>query len=151
MARQWMAKGLSDLTKCTICIDVFSDPRILPCVHTFCLKCLLNCMTDRQPGDDMPCPLCRTLFTIPDDGLSGLQKNFFMEEAISLRKISAEEEATHMLCDECSCRDAAGPSEAKSSTKRCFECQQNDRDHCPHYSQYRRSAQSDEERHGQDH
>jgi len=81
----------------------------------------------------MPCPLCRKEFTIPDDGLSKLQKNFFMSKLlISARNLSAEE-AGHILCDVCS-SDETRPSEATSSAKQatryCFRCQQNFCDHC---------------------
>jgi len=27
-------------SECAICKEVFTDPRVLPCVHTFCLKCI---------------------------------------------------------------------------------------------------------------
>jgi len=67
MARKLLVdKELDDMTECSICTEVFTDPRVLPCIHTFCLKCLLNYGKDRQPGDHMPCPLCRKEFTIPD-------------------------------------------------------------------------------------
>ena len=81
-------KELADLTECPICSEVFKDHRILPCLHTFCLSCLLNCGKDRQPGDGMPCPLCRQQFTIPPDGLAHIQKNFFMNKLIHIRKLS---------------------------------------------------------------
>jgi len=81
-------KELDDMTECSICTEVFTDPRVLPCIHTFCLECLLNCGKDRQPRDRMPCPLCRKEFTIPDDGLSGVQKNFFMEKLLHFRQFS---------------------------------------------------------------
>jgi len=80
MARKLaVEKEVDDMTECPICNELFTDPRVLPCIHTFCLKCLENYGKDRPPGDDMPCPLCRKEFTIPDDGLSGIQKDFFME------------------------------------------------------------------------
>ena len=124
---------VKELTECTICTEVFTDPRVLPCQHTFCLKCLMNYGKDRQPGDDMPCPLCRKEFTIPDDGLSGMQKNFFMEKLLSARKLSAGEEAGHIPCDVCS-SDEGRPSEAtspaKPATKHCLQCQQNYCDQC---------------------
>jgi len=118
-----VAKELYDITECSICTGMFIDSRVLPCQHTFCLKCLVNYGKDRQPGDGMPCLLCRKEFTIPDDGLSGMQKNILMERLLSARKLSAGEEAGHTLCDECS-SDEARPSEETSSanpaTKRCF-------------------------------
>jgi len=36
----------------------------------------------------MPCPLCRKEFTIPDDGLTGLVKNFYIERLIRARNLS---------------------------------------------------------------
>ena len=86
------AKELDDMTECSICTEVFTDPRVLPCIHSFCLKCLLNYGKDRQPGDSMPWPLCSKEFTISDDGLSGMQKNFFMEKLLHARKLSVGEE-----------------------------------------------------------
>ena len=89
------------MTECSICTEVFTDPRVLPCIHTFCLKCLLNYGNDRQHGDRLPCPLCREEFTIPIDGLSGLQKNFFIEKLLHVRKLSAGQEAQQMnMCEQ---------------------------------------------------
>jgi len=128
-----VVKELDDMTECCICNEMFTDPRILPCVHTFCLNCLMSYGKDKQPGDDMPCPLCRKEFIIPADGLSGMQKNFFMEKLVSARKLSAGEEAGHIICDVCS-SDEVRPSEAtaqaKPATKHCLQCQQNYCDHC---------------------
>ena len=89
-----VVKELNDIMECCICTEVFTDPRGLPCQHTFCSKCLMDYGKEKQPGDCMPCPQCRKEFTIPADGLSGIQKNFFMDKLItSVRKLSAGEEA----------------------------------------------------------
>jgi len=92
----------------------------------------MNYGKDRQPGDDMACPLCRKEFTIPDDPLSGMQKSF-VEKLLSSGKLSAGEEAGHILCDVCS-SDEGRPSEAtspaKPATKHCLQCQQNYCDQC---------------------
>jgi len=47
----------------------------------------------------MPCPLCRKEFTIPANGLQGIQKSFLMENLVSARKLSAGEEAGRILCE----------------------------------------------------
>ena len=40
--------------KCSICLEFFSDPRVLPCLHTYCLKCLQGLVSDRK--SDLSCP-----------------------------------------------------------------------------------------------
>ena len=122
-----------DMTECCICTEVFSDPRVLPCQHTFCLQCLVDYGRDKQPGDDVACPLCRKEFTIPAEGLSGTQKNYDLEKLLSARKLSAAEGVGQILCDVCS-GDEARPNEATSSAKpatnHCFQCQQNYCEQC---------------------
>lgn len=46
-----MAEGL----RCPVCLDLLMNPHSLPCNHTFCLHCLLNCFGTGV----MACPLCR--------------------------------------------------------------------------------------------
>ena len=76
---------LKDMTECSICMDEFSDPRMLPCIHTFCFKCLERTGQDKQPGDIMACPLCRKEFKLPEKGIGGIQKNFFMESLVNMQ------------------------------------------------------------------
>jgi len=124
---------VKELTECSICTEEFTDPRVLPCHHTFCLDCLMNYARDRRPGDRMPCPLCRQEFTIPASGLAAIQKSFIMEKLLSASRPSAGEELRHgerrsIPCDVCS-------SEATSSAPQAMNClvnrsQQNYLDHC---------------------
>jgi len=58
--------------ECPICLEVLKDPRLLDCIHSFCLKCLERYCRDSVEGDDMPCPLCKHEFHIPKDGVAGL-------------------------------------------------------------------------------
>jgi len=120
------------MTECSICTEVFTDPRGLPCIHTFCLKCLLDYgkRLNKQPGDSMACPMCRKEFTIPDDGLAGIQKNFFMEKLVHVRKLSASQEAQHIACDVCSSDEASAGETAKPASKYCVQCQQNYCEQC---------------------
>lgn len=46
---------LEETLTCPICFDLFDDPRLLPCSHTFCWKCLTS-------HSVLICPLCRYRF-----------------------------------------------------------------------------------------
>jgi len=136
-------KELDDMTECFICTEVFTDPRVLPCIHTFCLKCLLNYGKDSHPGDRLPCPLCKEEFTIPDDGLSGMQKNFFMEKLLHVRKLSAEQKVQHIIpCDGCSSDEASASETVKPASMFCVQCQQNYCEQCSLYHRKMKSSSS---------
>ncbi len=45
-----------DLT-CPICCEIFKDPVVLKCSHSFCAACLQQYWTQGRSRD---CPLCRT-------------------------------------------------------------------------------------------
>ena len=81
---------IRDITKCPICLDDCEDPRSLPCLHTFCLKCIRQHCEFKHPGDEVECPVCRKEFQIPDKGVEGIQHNFFVDDLISKRKSSEQ-------------------------------------------------------------
>ena len=48
---------------CALCLDVYDDPRLLPCLHTFCKKCLTKTATitsQLKAHTQLSCPTCRT-------------------------------------------------------------------------------------------
>jgi tripartite motif-containing protein 2/3 len=55
---------LMHLITCPICLDMYVDPRMLPCQHTFCKVCLERISEDRWNR----CPQCRKSFRIPFNG-----------------------------------------------------------------------------------
>ena len=85
----WRTKAMAtaaslatDLTTCPICLELFDNPKALPCLHAFCLKCLQDQYNNLSPGDDAPCPMCRKEFQIPPDGLGALQHHFIVQQLI---------------------------------------------------------------------
>lgn len=54
---------LADLLECPICLEQLeSTSRVLPCQHTFCVKCLERIVHSQK---ELRCPECRTLIEIP--------------------------------------------------------------------------------------
>ena len=48
-------KSIEELVSCVLCHDVFEDPRILPCSHTYCRQCIAEHASVN--GDRFSCPL----------------------------------------------------------------------------------------------
>ncbi|XP_068671282.1 tripartite motif-containing protein 2-like [Montipora foliosa] len=62
---------------CSVCTNRFTNPKLLPCLHTFCLHRLQRIQATSGIGDTILCPECRRNFTIPGNGdLSTLLTNF---------------------------------------------------------------------------
>ncbi|XP_018588144.1 tripartite motif-containing protein 59 [Scleropages formosus] len=76
-----------DLT-CSVCYSLFSDPRVLPCSHTFCRACLESVLQVsgnfsiwRPLRIPLKCPNCRSMVELPPSGVDALPIN------VSLRAI----------------------------------------------------------------
>ena len=72
---------------------------MLPCFHTFCLKCIEQYCEKKEEGDALPCPMCRKEFSVPAGGLSKLSVNFFIERLIAVQSASRWNEVVN--CDVC--------------------------------------------------
>ncbi|KFO87951.1 Tripartite motif-containing protein 2, partial [Buceros rhinoceros silvestris] len=61
---------------CSICLDRYKNPKVLPCLHTFCERCLQNYIPAHSLT--LSCPVCRQTSILPEKGVSALQNNFFI-------------------------------------------------------------------------
>ncbi|KAI8493586.1 hypothetical protein Bbelb_285070 [Branchiostoma belcheri] len=57
---------------CSICLELFTRPKMLPCQHTFCQDCLQDHASRRTP---FQCPNCRLQVKLPSEGVVGLPDN----------------------------------------------------------------------------
>lgn len=53
---------IKELLICSLCQDVFENPRQLFCGHSFCLACIRNLATSMQYDPFFKCPVCRFSF-----------------------------------------------------------------------------------------
>ena len=90
-------KSRTDLVlACIVCKDR-SDLRLLPCVHTVCMTCL---MANGGGKERMPCPECRIEFEIPRDGMEEMAVKDFIQKLWDIDRLSKT--LRNSLCDFCS-------------------------------------------------
>ncbi|XP_070549325.1 E3 ubiquitin-protein ligase TRIM33-like [Ptychodera flava] len=65
---------------CAVCFEQFSNPKILPCHHTFCESCLHVII--EESVEKISCPLCKKTCQLTIDGVSTLKDNTYMQSLI---------------------------------------------------------------------
>ena len=63
---------------CPICLESLRSPLSLPCLHNFCRDCLNQFYSEKQAGDISCCPVCRTDFLFPKNGVGDFPHNFLV-------------------------------------------------------------------------
>ena len=74
---------------CSVCLEVFSEPKVLPCCHTFCLKCLEKTARSAQRKGEITCPQCRKTHTIPSSGMTGFLTDFIASHEIEVEQLKS--------------------------------------------------------------
>ncbi|XP_071839157.1 uncharacterized protein [Apostichopus japonicus] len=99
--------------ECSICLDLFKEPKLLPCLHRFCKQCL-EPILEGQTGT-FECPLCKDVCKIPNDRIDGFKTDFHMKsmlQFIQLQKTFENKEE----------RECIGCEEKLKVTAYCFIC-----------------------------
>lgn len=72
--------------RCSVCLDNFENPKVIPCGHTFCLGCLQQLPTQYvRCRKSLQCPKCRREVDLPSSGrMEDFATNFAIMGAIEL-------------------------------------------------------------------
>ena len=63
---------------CGICQEHYTEPKVLPCLHYYCKKCVLRLALRTGTGKPLSCPECRCEATLPEGGVDELKTAFFV-------------------------------------------------------------------------
>ncbi|XP_078663364.1 uncharacterized protein LOC144906692 [Branchiostoma floridae x Branchiostoma belcheri] len=94
---------------CQICMNIYNNPRVLPCLHTFCTRCLEKWQKRKT---EFLCPICRNPVKLQGTDVTSLPPNFLINNLLDFRAMQGSEQA-HIQCQMCesgarvagSCRD----------------------------------------------
>lgn len=104
---------------CPQCQEMFSDPRVLPCLHTLCMDCLskLEPFTTMEKGQkrrSLLCPMCDSEVALPAGGVKDFLPDMLAQTEVLRERLRSG--GHQMPCDLC----ADGKGE-----RRCQECKIN--------------------------
>ncbi|XP_018530831.1 E3 ubiquitin/ISG15 ligase TRIM25 [Lates calcarifer] len=107
---------------CAICLQLYSDPVVLPCGHNYCRACICKTTDTGKSGKTLlRCPECREEY----EGMDSLQKNFKLCSIIEgYRAVTphldwqtdAKPEKVELFCDHCI-------DEQSLAVKTCLKCE----------------------------
>ncbi|XP_015779059.1 PREDICTED: E3 ubiquitin-protein ligase TRIM71-like [Acropora digitifera] len=99
---------------CPVCSNSFTHPKLLPCLHSFCLHCLQRIQATSGTRDTILCPECRRNFTIPGNGdLNTLPTNFRLNSLLEALPVT-ECKTSGVKCGNCDKR--------RQESAYCFTC-----------------------------
>ena len=103
---QQALEKLNEQLTCPICLEQYTDPKLLHCFHVFCEKCLKPVARQTPQGQVVECPNCRHPTSLTQEGVPGLQGAFLIHHLFDiqdiLKKVNAP--ATNM-CVKCKKRE----------------------------------------------
>ena len=109
---------LEKLLECSVCLDTFTDPLCLPCMHTFCAKCIKEYVqksqTEGNEINEFNCPTCRCRVDIPEGGVERLPKHLFVN---NLKEVITLTSKSETKCDYC-----VAEGIETLATWRCIDC-----------------------------
>ncbi|XP_070555556.1 tripartite motif-containing protein 3-like [Ptychodera flava] len=96
---------------CPICFERYKKPKILPCHHTFCEKCLTTFVGKET---EMICPTCYTPCPLSADGVKHLKSSYFISSLLDIvcQETPGRDEVPG-VCEGC---------EENAASHRCLDC-----------------------------
>ena len=79
--KEW--QQIEEEITCSICGDLFTNPKTIPCLHTFCKQCIEKSIKSNKKMASMVfCPLCRV--PLPTDDMSTVPTNFTISRLVEI-------------------------------------------------------------------
>eukprot|EP00057_Strongylocentrotus_purpuratus_P014374 XP_011668848.1 PREDICTED: tripartite motif-containing protein 2-like [Strongylocentrotus purpuratus] len=85
--------------ECPVCLNTFTDPKILSCSHTYCKACLDNLLECHGNDQMLRCPVCRAEIQVPNQDVSKLPAN------LTLKSLTEGMKDQYQFCTNCESED----------------------------------------------
>ena len=108
---------------CPVCLDHYTNPKTLPCLHSFCQHCLEKLPLDKKNETYyLSCPACCHRIELPEEGAEAFPVAFHLNNLKDIHSLMKK--ASHpqqVTCDKCTTANATGYCKDCSKFL-CTEC-----------------------------
>ena len=108
-----LLKNLIEHLTCSICLDTFTEPKTITCLHTFCCECLKRHALTTQQNGKFRCPECQAEIGVPDR-FDKLPTGFLQNSLLGVLAVQKSGDGSEISCGNCRKKSA--------ETSFCFEC-----------------------------
>ena len=110
-----LLKNLKEHVTCSICLDTFTDPKTITCLHTFCCECIKKHALISQRNGKFRCPECQAEVDLPEaNRFDKLPTSFHHNSLLSVLAIRQSGKGNDISCGVCKKKSA--------EISYCFEC-----------------------------
>ncbi|XP_078346146.1 E3 ubiquitin-protein ligase TRIM45-like [Oculina patagonica] len=111
-----LLKNLKKQVTCSICLDTYTKPKTITCLHTFCLECLKKHALTSQRQGKYRCPDCQEEIGIPEGNrFDNLPTSFLHNSLLSLLAVRQIGDGSEISCGTCKKKSA--------EISYCFDCE----------------------------
>ena len=97
-------KKVEEQLTCAVCLNFYTDPRVLPCLHVFCQECLKLIVKADSESNYVSCPSCRRVAHLTVTGTADLIPAFHILHLFdiqdALKKAGTIEKSTCQKCQQ---------------------------------------------------
>ena len=110
-----LLKNLKEHVTCSICLDTFTDPKTITCLHTFCFECIKKHALISQRNGKFRCPECKAEVDLPETNrFDKLPTSFHHNSLLSVLAIRQSGKGNDISCGIC--------KKMSAEISYCFEC-----------------------------
>ena len=111
--KEALSKKLDSQLTCAVCLDRYTDPRTLPCHHSYCKDCINHLPVELGNGGQVvKCPSCRQPNQLGDKGASSFPVAFYINNLLEMDELlkksvdsvpvcQAHNDKQDIYCDTC--------------------------------------------------
>ena len=82
-------KRIDEQLTCSVCLELFEEPKLLECLHVYCQRCLERFIKTKQKQrldtSVLNCPSCRKPTPVPEGGVGALKPAFHLKSLFEIR------------------------------------------------------------------